>query len=156
MALRYRADCVVSRRVLTLITTFASTPRNRERRPRWTGGRRCRGFERSSGGGPGSLRGLGLVRRLEGRVGLGGVVDHGLVLVMKRAARRQGGLTLDVEQVADALEGPDAAGLARLRAKLATDPRHPDTEVLEVVAVLRAPDLGQELGVEDDLAGVRG
>ena len=32
----------------------------------------------------------------------------------------------------------------------------PDAQVLEVVAVLRAPDLGQQLGVEHDLAGVRG
>ena len=63
---------------------------------------------------------------------------------------------LDVEQVADALERPDAAGLARRGAELAADAAHPDAQVLQVVAVLRAPDLGQELGVEDDLAGVRG
>ena len=63
---------------------------------------------------------------------------------------------LDVEQVADPLERLDPAGLARLRAELAADARDPDAQVLEVVAVLGAPDLGQELGVEDDLAGVRG
>src|SRR4029078_6908346 len=62
----------------------------------------------------------------------------------------------DVEQVADALEGLDPAGLTGLGAELPADPRHPDPQVLEIVAVLRAPDLGQELGVEDDLAGVRG
>ena len=63
---------------------------------------------------------------------------------------------LDVEQVADPLERLDPARLARLGTELAADPRHPDPQVLEVVAVLRAPDLGQELGVEDDLAGVGG
>src|SRR6476646_2496119 len=57
---------------------------------------------------------------------------------------------LHVEQVADALERLDAARLTRLRAELATDARHPDPQVLEVVAVFRAPDLGQQLGVEDD------
>ena len=63
---------------------------------------------------------------------------------------------LDVEQVADALERLDPAGLAGLGAELAADARHPDPQVLEVVAVLRAPDLGQELGVQDDLAGIGG
>ena len=63
---------------------------------------------------------------------------------------------LDIEQVADALEGPDPARLARRGAELAADAATPDPQVLEVVAVLRAPDLGQELGVQDDLARVRG
>ena len=47
-------------------------------------------------------------------------------------------------------------GLARLRAQLAADAADPDPQVLEVVAVLGAPDLGQQLGVQHDLAGVRG
>src|SRR4051812_41663308 len=104
MALRYRADF---RRVAPRLDAH----RGRSRRPResrtappvdrWAP---LRWFERSSGRGPGSLRGLGLIGRVEGRLGLGGGVDQGLVLVMKRAARRQGGLTLDVEQVADPLE----------------------------------------------------
>ena len=67
-----------------------------------------------------------------------------------------GARRIDIEQVADALEGLDPAGLAGLGAELAADARDPDPQVLEVVAVLRAPDLGQQLGVEDDLAGVRG
>src|SRR5438105_9047313 len=73
--------------------------------------------------------------------------------------RRLGGLLLlrrvDVEEVADALEGPDPARLARRGAELATDAADPDAEVLEIVAVFRTPDLREELGVEHDLAGVR-
>src|SRR6185369_9335013 len=60
------------------------------------------------------------------------------------------------EEIADPLERPDPARLARLRAELPADPADPDPEVLEIVAILRAPDLRQELGVQDDLAGVRG
>src|SRR5258706_1608622 len=63
---------------------------------------------------------------------------------------------LDVEEVADSLEGPDPARLARRRAELAANAADPDAQVLQVVAVLRPPDLCQQLGVEDDLAGVRG
>src|SRR3990172_2873536 len=62
----------------------------------------------------------------------------------------------DVEQGADPLEGLDPAGLARLRAQLAANARDPDAEVLEVVSILGAPDLGQQLGVEHDLAGIGG
>ena len=39
---------------------------------------------------------------------------------------------------------------------LRRDARDPDAQVLEVVAVFGAPDLGQQLRVEHDLAGVRG
>ena len=70
-----------------------------------------------------------------------------------RARRGQAGpgeRVADVEQVADALERPDAAGLAGRRAELAADARHPDAEVAEVLAVFGAPDLGQQLAVEDD------
>src|SRR4051812_6864587 len=67
---------------------------------------------------------------------------------------RRGCLALDVEEVADALEGPDAARLARLRAELPAHPRHPHPQVLEIVAVLGSPHLREELGVEDDLPGV--
>src|SRR4029079_3071552 len=67
-----------------------------------------------------------------------------------------GGRAIDIEQVADALERPDSAGLARGRAQLASDARHPHAQGLEVVAVLRAPDLGQELRVHGDLARVGG
>src|SRR5438477_2943190 len=66
------------------------------------------------------------------------------------------GRAVDVEEVADALERPDPARLTRGCAELAPDAAHPDAQVLEIVAVLRAPDLGQELRVQDDLAGVRG
>src|SRR3546814_11547679 len=54
------------------------------------------------------------------------------------------------------LEGLDPARFAGLRAELAAYARHPDPQVLEVVAVFRTPDLRQELGVEHDLAGIRG
>src|SRR3954469_14219180 len=63
---------------------------------------------------------------------------------------------LDIEQVADALERPDPARLARRGAELPADSADPDSQVLQVVAVLGTPDLRQELRVEDDLARVRG
>src|SRR6185503_4764915 len=49
---------------------------------------------------------------------------------------------LDVEQIADPLERLDPARLAGLGAELAPDARDPDAQVLQVIAVLRAPDLG--------------
>ena len=67
-----------------------------------------------------------------------------------------GATGVHVEQVPDALERLDDRPARRLGAELAADARDPDPQVLEVVAVLRAPDLGQQLGVEDDLAGIRG
>ena len=76
--------------------------------------------------------------------------------ILGNVLRAAAGGALDVEQVADALECPDPAGLAGLRTQLAADATDPDPQVLEVVAVFRSPDLGQELGVEDDLAGMRG
>ena len=45
-------------------------------------------------------------------------------------------------------------GSPGLRAELAADAGDPDAQVLEVVAILGAPDLRQQLGVEHDLAGV--
>src|SRR5262249_50680845 len=93
-------------------------------------------------------------RRLRTRVGR---------RVWRRMVRRRAlggpaatGRGLDIEEGAGALERPDPARLARLRAELAAYPRDPHPQVLEIVAVLRAPDLGQQLGVEDDLARVRG
>ena len=47
--------------------------------------------------------------------------------------------------------GPGSPGC---RAELPSDAADPDPQVLQVVSILRAPDLGQELAVEDDLAGV--
>src|SRR5258706_6289160 len=63
---------------------------------------------------------------------------------------------LDVEEVADSLEGPDSAGLARRRAELAANAADPDPQVLQVVAGLRPPDLRQQLGMEDDLSRIGG
>src|SRR5439155_15022773 len=63
---------------------------------------------------------------------------------------------LHVEDVADALEGLDRARLARRGAELAAYAADPHAQVLKVVAVLRAPDLAQELRVEHDLARVGG
>jgi hypothetical protein len=63
---------------------------------------------------------------------------------------------LDVEQVSDSLESLDAAGLAGLGPELSPDATHPDPQVLEVVAILRAPDLGQEFRVKNHLARVGG
>ena len=65
-----------------------------------------------------------------------------------------GGATVHVEQVANSLERPDAARLAGLRPELAPDAADPDTEVLEVVAVLGPPHLREQLRMQDDLAGV--
>ena len=47
-------------------------------------------------------------------------------------------------------------GSPGLGAELAADPRDPDPQVLEIVAVFRSPDLGQQLRVEHDLARVGG
>src|SRR4051812_2686417 len=87
----------------------------------------------------------------------GGLSDEGGPLLGGDRRDRLGrDRRLDVEQIADALERLDASGLSGLRAELPAHARHPDPQVLEVVAVLRTPDLRQELGMEDDLAGVRG
>ncbi len=59
------------------------------------------------------------------------------------------------EHVADALERLDRTGLTRRGAELAADAADPDAQVLQVVPVFRSPNLGQQLGVQDDLAGMR-
>src|SRR6476659_7242775 len=110
---------------------------------------RWRGPSRLAGAaGPPARRGPGV----PGSADEGGaLVGYWLRLHGLRWRRR-----FDVEQIADPLERPDPTRLARLGAELAAHARHPDTEVLEVIAVLGPPHLGEELGMEDDLASVRG
>src|SRR5215218_5175792 len=61
-----------------------------------------------------------------------------------------------LEQIPDALESLDNCWRGRCVFELRPQARDPDPQVLQVVAVFRAPDLRQELGVEHYFAGVRG
>src|SRR6185295_11649937 len=72
--------------------------------------------------------------RLRGRVGVA------TRRILGRLVLAAAGIAFDVEEIADPLERPDPARLARLRAELPADTADPDPEVLEIVAILRAPD----------------
>ncbi len=65
-------------------------------------------------------------------------------------------LFADVEQIADPVERPDPTLLARRGAELPPNTADPNSQIGEVVSIFRAPHLGQQFGMQDDLARVVG